>query len=84
MFGVPVEEPTMIFCDNKSVVNNSSILSSTLNKKHNAIAYHAVRWAVAAGIIQVAWIDTIWNLADAMTKRLTVESRDRLFDEWTY
>ena len=84
MFGVPVEEPTMMFCDNKSVVNNSSILSSTLNKKHNAIAYHAVRWAVAAGIIQVAWIDTIWNLADAMTKRLTVESKDRLFGEWTY
>ena len=72
MFGVPVIEPTKIFCDNMSVINNSSSLSSTLNKKYNAIAYHAVRWAVAAGIIQIAWIDTIWNLADAMTKRLIV------------
>ena len=41
MFGVKVDLPTNIFCDNLSVVKNSSVLSSTLNKKHSSIAYHS-------------------------------------------
>ena len=84
MFGVPILESTKVFCDNESVVKNSSILSSTLNKKHSSIAYHSVRWAVAAGIIKVAWINTFYNLADAMTKRLTAARRNQLFGEWTF
>ena len=84
MFGVPVEEPTNVLCDNISVVNNSSKIESTLNKKHNSIAYHAVRWAVAAGVIRVGRVDTNFNLADAMTKRLTAQRRYALFGDWTY
>ena len=84
MFGVKVDVPTNVFCDNLSVVKNSSILSSTLNKKHSSIAYHFCRWHVAAGVIRVAWIHTDDNLADAMTKRLTSEKRNYLFGGWTY
>ena len=84
MFGVPVLEPTKVLCDNESVVKNSSILASTLNKKHSSIAYHSVRWNVAAHVIQVAWINTHLNLADAMTKRLTADKREKLFGDWTY
>ena len=84
MFGVKVDMPTNGFCDNLSVVRNSSVLSSTLNKKHSSIVYHSCRWHVAAGVIRVAWIHTGDNLADAMTKRLTSEKRNRLFGGWTY
>ena len=84
MFGVPVEEPTNVLCDNLSVVKNSSLIESALNKKHNSVAYHAVRWAVAASVIRVGKIDTNYNLADAMTKRLTSQKRDALFGDWTY
>ena len=84
MFGVPIDEPTNVLCDNLSVVNNSSKIESTLHKKHNSIAYHAVRWAVAASIIRVGKIDTNFNLADAMTKRLTAQKRHSLFGDWTY
>lgn len=84
MFGVPVDEPTRILCDNESVVNNTSKIDSTLDKKHNALAYHAVRWAVAAGSVRIGWIDGKFNLADAMTKRLTAQRRDALFGDWTY
>ena len=43
-----------------------------------------MRWAIAAGIVQVAWVlDTKMNLADTMTKRLTVEARNRLLGDWT-
>jgi hypothetical protein len=41
-----------------------------LHKKHNAINYHAVREAVAAGIIKVGKEDGETNLADLLTKIL--------------
>ena len=84
MFSVPLYDSTKVFCDNKSVVNNSSKMESTLNKKHSAIAYHAVRWAVAAGVIVVGWIESGRNIADAFTKRLTMVVRNQLFEEWMY
>ena len=84
MFGIPFEGPTQVMCDNQGVVDNTSKIESKLNKKHNAIAYHAVRWAVAAATIIVGKIDGEWNLADAMTKRLTALRREFLFGNWTY
>jgi len=84
MFGVPISGPTDVLCDNQSVVNNSSKLGSALHKKHNSIAYHAVRWAVAAGVLRVGKVDTKENLADAFTKRLTATIRELLFSQWTY
>jgi hypothetical protein len=38
--GVPIDGPANMYCDNNSVVINSSKHDSTLKKKHNAIAYH--------------------------------------------
>jgi hypothetical protein len=87
MFGVPLDKDhpsTYILCDNEGVVNNSSFVQSTLNKKHSAIAYHFTRWNVAAGVIKVAWVRTDKNIADAMTKRLPEGQREYLYGEWTY
>ena len=84
MFGIPIDGPADVLCDNLSVVKNSSKIESTLNKKHSQIAYHAVRWSVAANVLRVGWIDGKKNLADAMTKRLPVVKRDYLFGNWTY
>lgn len=84
MFGIPISGTTDVLCDNESMVNNSSKIESVLHKKHVAIAYHAVRWAVAAGIVRVGWISTHDNIADAMTKRLPAVKRDYLFGNWTY
>ena len=53
MFGIPIDGVADLLCDNQSVVNDSSKFESTLDKKHASIAYHAVRWSVAAGIIRV-------------------------------
>ena len=47
MMGVPIDGPTYIFCNKQSVVANVSKAESELKKKSNAIAYHAVREAVA-------------------------------------
>jgi hypothetical protein len=75
MFGVPIEGPANVFCDNHGVVKNVSIPESTLMKKHNAINYHAVREAVAAGILRVGKEDGETNLADLLMKVLTGEKR---------
>ena len=40
MFGVPLDGPASIFCDNKAVYKNTSIPESVLSKKHHIIAYH--------------------------------------------
>lgn len=84
MFGVPIGGTVDVLCDNESVVNNSSKLESVLNKKHSSIAYHAVRWAVAAKIMRVGKIDSNKNLADAMTKILSTVKQNNLFGNWTY
>lgn len=70
MFGVPIDGPANVFCDNKSVVTNSTIPESTLKRKHNAIAYHRVREAVAAGVIRIAFVFSKHNNADLLTKPL--------------
>jgi len=70
MFGVPLDGPTNVLCDNKSVVDNSTLPSSTLKKKHNAICYHRVREAVAAQVIRIAHVPTGQNLSDMFTKPL--------------
>ena len=40
MFGVSIDGPADVFCDNQSVVTNVSIPSSALIKKQNSIFYH--------------------------------------------
>ena len=55
-FRIPVGVPAEVFFDNMSVVNNSSIPTSALNKRHNAICYHSVREAQDADIIRFGLI----------------------------
>jgi hypothetical protein len=75
MFGVEIDGPANVFCDNRGIVKNVSIQESTLMKKHNAIYYHAVREAVAARILRVGKEDGETNLADLLTKVVTGQKR---------
>ena len=84
MFGIPIDGELRILNANKSVVDSSSKLESTLNKKHNSIAYHLVRWNVAAGAVRIGWIEGILNKADAFTKILAAARRSKLFGDRTY
>ena len=40
MFGIPIEGPTDMFCDNEVVYKNSSTPESVQRNKHHIIAYH--------------------------------------------
>ena len=70
MLGVPLDGPALMLGDNNSVVLNCTMPSSTLKKKHNAIAYHRVREAIAAGILTFSHINSEDNYADILTKAL--------------
>jgi hypothetical protein len=55
VFGVPIEGPTNVFCDNGAVCANATRPESTLTKKHHSIACHPCsREAVAAGTVRVS------------------------------
>ena len=68
MMGIPIDGATNVFCDNEAVFKNASKPESTLKKKHNAIAYHCTREAIAASIVRIAWEDGRFNIADVLTK----------------
>ena len=70
MFGILIEGPTNVFCDNEAVFKNTTIPESTLKKKHNSICYHRCREAVAAKFMRVAKEGTLTNLADLFTRPL--------------
>ena len=53
------------------MVYNDSSFGYRLNKKHCALDYHAVIWAVAADIISVGCLPQGMNIADTMAKQLT-------------
>ena len=40
MFGVPIDGPTEIFCNNEEVYKNASTPESPLCKNHHTISYH--------------------------------------------
>ena len=63
---IPIQGPSQVLCDNKGVVLNTSLPSSTLKKKHNAVAYHRVREAVAAKVARVSYMDCEENIADIL------------------
>jgi hypothetical protein len=54
--GVSLDGPALMFGDNMSVVLNTTVPSSVLKKKHNAIAYHRVRDDIAAKITRFVYI----------------------------
>ncbi len=79
MFGVPIDGPANVFCDNNGVVKNTTIPESMLAKKQFiAMNYHVVREAVAAKILRVGKEDGMTNLADLFTKVLTADRRRAL------
>ena len=70
MLGCEVAGPVQVLGDNKGMIQNASLMSSQLKKKHNAIAYHRVREATAMGIVKLGHVNSCDNLADILTKAL--------------
>ena len=51
--GIDFYKQSNLLCDNKFVVWNMQILSSSLKRKQDFVAYHRCREAVAAGLVVI-------------------------------
>jgi len=66
--GVPIRKKAYMFRDNKSVMDSSTIPHSKLHKRHNALSFHHVQEAIAAGILAFYHIEGTENPADILSK----------------
>ena len=77
--GIPCEGPAYIEGDNQSVLANTTVPDSTLKKKSQSIAYHFIREGVARDEWRTAYIKSILNDADLLTKVLPSGEKRRTF-----
>ena len=70
MMGAEPDGPALLLGDNNSVVLSCTMPNSVLKKKHNAVAWHMIREAIAGGIVKFAHIPSEMNYADILTKPL--------------
>ncbi len=82
MFGIPVEGPTDVFCDNESAFKNVSKPESVLSKKQHSVSHHSAREAVASDIVRVAKEGTATNLSDLCTKTMNKPKREGLLGKF--
>jgi hypothetical protein len=68
MFGILIDGPAEVRCDNLSIVYNTSRPESQLKKKNEFINYNYIQERVAMGVLRVYHIATNENLADCLTK----------------
>ena len=68
MMGIPCEDPAFVYGYNKSMLCNTTIPNSTLNKKSNSIAFHFVRECSAMDEWRTGYINTDLNPADLLSK----------------
>ena len=71
MFGIPVDEPVVIYGDNQSVQVIASSLESTLKKKSQSIYFCFVREGCATDEWRTPYIYTLLNVSDLMKKTLS-------------
>jgi hypothetical protein len=70
MMGVLLGGKAYMFGDNQSVITSGTIRHSSLNKRHNDLAYHCVCEAIASDVIWFFHISGKINPADVLTKFL--------------
>ena len=77
--GIPFSDPCFVYEDKMLVLYNTILPESTLKKKSNYIAYHAVREGVATGLWLTGYEPTDKNVSDLLTNPFPGgERRNRL------
>ena len=66
--GVRIIGPSILFGDNKTVVDGASQLLSRLHKRHLMLSYHYVREALATGEYDYSFINGKFNPSDILSK----------------
>ena len=72
MMGILCEEPAFVYDDNMSVLSNTTVPVSTLNKEMNSLSCHFIFKGCAHDKWQTVYVNTHLNCADILTKCLPV------------
>jgi hypothetical protein len=67
-FGVPIQEKSYVFEDNKTIIDASSTPHTKLHKRHNALSFHHVQEAVASKYVTIFHLLGRYNPADILSK----------------
>ena len=78
MIVLPKSGITYIYEDNMLLIHNTSKLDSTLKKKFNVIASHAIHKSVAMKESSTLHMKSKDNLADLLSKLITEQKRKHL------
>ena len=65
--GIPCEDPNFVYGENKLVLANTKVPSSTLNKNIRSLYYHFVCEGCAWDEWRTAYVNTNFNLAGLPT-----------------
>jgi hypothetical protein len=76
--------PVLMLGENMSVVLNTTVPSSVMKFKHNAIAYHRISEASAERKLSFAYIKCEENVSDVLTKALSNEKFHYLMKRWLF
>ena len=52
MFGIPLDGPANVFCDNEAVYCNAAFVETKLKRKHNSICFHLAREVIVAEFLR--------------------------------
>ena len=72
--GVPIYGSSMMFGDNMSVVDSSSMPHSKLHKRHHALSFHKVREVIASKVCKYHHCRSEDNPADVLSKHWDLQS----------
>ena len=78
--GVEVALPIVVYCDNKSAIEICETLKMNHNVKHINLRINFVREQIEGGFIKLLYINTEDNVADVLTKALTIEKHARFIN----
>ena len=66
--GVPLNDKSYMFGDNKIVIDSGSRPREKLHKRHTALFYHRVREAIASKMLNFTFIPGSINPEDILSK----------------
>lgn len=80
-FGIQVDYPIFIHCDNTSAINMLKNPMMHAKKKHIEIKYHFLREKVADNEVKLDYVSTKEQLADIFTKPLSKSTFEYLWEK---
>jgi hypothetical protein len=66
--GIPIQEKSYVFGDNKTVINASSTPHAKLHKRHNTLSFHHVQEAVTSKNVTIFHLLGEYNPADILSR----------------